>query len=46
MKVRVPVATLRCTAAAYDGSVAKFKQFFFVNKQLPKEISQGHPTSI
>ena len=40
MKVRVPVATLRCTAAAYDGSIPKFKQFFFVDKQLPKEISR------
>ena len=40
MKVRVPVVTLRCTAAAYDGSIPKFKQFFFVDKQLPKEISR------
>ena len=23
--------TLPCTAAAYDGSIPKFKQFFFVN---------------
>ena len=38
MKVRVPVATLPCTAAAYNGSIPKFKQFFFVNKQLPQEI--------
>ena len=40
MKVRVPVATLQYTAAAYDGSIPKFKQFFFVNKQLPQEISR------
>ena len=35
MKVRVPVATLPCTVAAYDGSIPKFKMFFLVNKQLP-----------
>ena len=40
MKVRVPVATLPFTVAAYDGSVQKFKQFFFVNKRLPQEISR------
>jgi len=32
MKVRVPVATLPCTAAAYDSSIPKFKQFFFLVK--------------
>ena len=35
MKVRVPVTTLPCTAAAYNGSIPKFKLFFLVNKQLP-----------
>ena len=42
IKVRVLVATLpyACTAAAYDGSIPKFKQFFFVNKQLLQEISR------
>ena len=35
MKVRVPVATLPCTVAAYYGSIPKFKLFFLVNKQLP-----------
>ena len=28
------------TAAAYDGSIPKFKQFFFVNKQLLQGISR------
>ena len=40
MKVRLLVAKLPCTAAAYDGSIPKFKQFFFVHKQLPQEISR------
>ena len=40
MKVRMPVATLPCTAAAYDGSIPKFKQFFFVNKQLLQKKSR------
>ena len=35
VKVRVLVATLPCTAAAYDGSIPKFKLFFLLNKQLP-----------
>ena len=35
MNVRVSVATLPCTAAAYDGSIPKFKLFFLVNKELP-----------
>ena len=31
MKVRVPVATLPCTAAAYDGSIPKFKLSWLIN---------------
>ena len=35
MKVRLPVATLPCTAAAYDGNIPKFKLLLLVNKRLP-----------
>ena len=39
MKVRVPVEKLPCTAAGYYGNIPTFKQFFFVNKQLPQKIA-------
>ena len=40
MKVRLPVATLSSTEVGYDESIPKFKKFFFINKQLPQEISR------
>ena len=40
MKVRLPVATLPSTEAGYDERIPKLKQFFFINKKLPREISR------